>query len=125
MGNLGPRSETILNAIVAEYIQSGEPVGSRTVSKKFSVGLSAATIRNIMSDLTELGFIEQPHVSAGRIPTDLGYRVYVDRLLSSQLMNVDHEASIESSIKTAGLDVRDILKHSSLPHCFGTHISLL
>ena len=114
MGALGPRSETILNAIVSEYIQSGEPVGSRTVSKKFSVGLSAATIRNIMSDLTELGFIEQPHVSAGRIPTDLGYRVYVDRILSTQMLNVDNEASIESSIKTAGLDVRDILRHSSL-----------
>lgn len=114
MSGLGPRSETILNAIVSEYIHSGEPVGSRTVSKKFSVGLSAATIRNIMSDLTDLGFIEQPHISAGRVPTDLGYRVYVDRLISTQKLNVDDEASIESSIKTAGLDVRDVLKHSSV-----------
>ncbi len=114
MGGLEPRSEIILNAIVSEYIQSGEPVGSRTVSKKFSVGLSAATIRNIMGDLTELGFIEQPHVSAGRIPTDLGYRVYVDRLLSTQAITSDNEASIESSFKNAGLDVRDILRHSSL-----------
>lgn len=114
MSGLGPRSETILNAIVSEYIYSGEPVGSRTVSRKFSVGLSAATIRNIMCDLTELGFIEQPHVSAGRVPTDLGYRVYVDRLVSNQKLNSDDEASIASSIKTAGLDVRDVLRQSSL-----------
>ncbi|MGD9817589.1 MAG: heat-inducible transcriptional repressor HrcA [Desulfomonilaceae bacterium] len=114
MSGLGPRSETILHAIVSEYISSGEPVGSRTVSKKFSVGLSAATIRNIMGDLTDMGFIEQPHVSAGRVPTDLGYRVYVDRLIATQKLNSDHEASIESSIKTAGLDVRDVLRHSSV-----------
>ena len=65
-----------------DYIQTAEPVGSRTVSKRKGVGFSAATIRNEMADLEEMGYLEQPHTSAGRIPSHLGYRYYVDHLLS-------------------------------------------
>ena len=69
---LDERKEKILNAIIANYLETGEPVGSRTISKSSDLGLSSATIRNEMSDLEELGYIVQPHTSAGRIPSDKG-----------------------------------------------------
>lgn len=78
---LDERKRRVLYAIVHDYIQSAEPVGSRTISRRYDLGVSPATIRNEMSDLEELGFLEQPHTSAGRIPSDLGYRFYVDSLL--------------------------------------------
>lgn len=76
------RKQRILQAIVIDYIQTAEPVGSRTISRKYNLGLSPATIRNEMADLEDLGFLEQPHTSAGRIPSDKGYRFYVDRLMN-------------------------------------------
>ncbi len=81
MHELDDRKLKILQAIIQNYLETGEPVGSRTISKFTDLNLSSATIRNEMSDLEELGFIIQPHTSAGRIPTDKGYRLYVDLLL--------------------------------------------
>ena len=81
---LDARKITILNAIIQTYLKTGEPVGSRTISKFTDLGLSSATIRNEMSDLEEMGYIMQPHTSAGRIPTDKAYRLYVDRLVSEK-----------------------------------------
>lgn len=81
MEQLSERKMKILQAIVANYLETGEPVGSRTISKYTDLNLSSATIRNEMADLEESGYIEQPHTSAGRIPTDAGYRVYVDQLM--------------------------------------------
>lgn len=78
---IGDRKKAILSAIVRDYIQTGEPVGSRTIAKKYDVGFSSATIRNEMTDLEELGLIVQPHTSSGRIPSDKGYRFYVDKLM--------------------------------------------
>ncbi|HJV44601.1 MAG TPA: heat-inducible transcriptional repressor HrcA [Bacillota bacterium] len=78
---LSARQIQILNAIVDNYIRHAEPIGSRTISKREDIGYSSATIRNEMSDLEELGFLEQPHTSAGRIPSQKGYRYYVDHLL--------------------------------------------
>ncbi len=78
---LSERKIKILDAIIRNYLESGEPVGSRTISKYTDLKLSSATIRNEMSDLEELGYIVQPHTSAGRIPTDKGYRFYVDHLI--------------------------------------------
>lgn len=78
---LSERQRLILNAIVDDYIRSAEPVGSRSISKRGDVGYSPATIRNEMSDLEELGYLEQPHTSAGRIPSHKGYRYYVDNLV--------------------------------------------
>ena len=75
------RKEKILKAIIQNYLETGEPVGSRTISKYSDLKLSSATIRNEMSDLEELGYIIQPHTSAGRIPSDKGYRFYVDQLI--------------------------------------------
>lgn len=77
---LDDRSMRVLRAVVQSYIGNPEPVGSRFVTKKYPIGFSSATIRNIMADLEELGFLRQPHTSAGRIPTDKGYRFYVDFL---------------------------------------------
>ncbi len=113
MGRLERRSDEILRAIISEYIATGEPVGSRTLSKRRDIGLSAASIRNIMSDLTEWGYIAQPHVSAGRIPTDQGYRFYVDGLLYGGAPAMEDEAAIAASLKIAGLDIRDVLRQSS------------
>ncbi len=79
---LDARKRTILTAIIKTYLETGEPVGSRTISKYTDLNLSSATIRNEMSDLEEMGYILQPHTSAGRIPSDKGYRLYVDELMA-------------------------------------------
>ncbi len=81
---LDDRKWTILKAIIKTYLETGEPVGSRTISKYADLNLSSATIRNEMSDLEEMGLIMQPHTSAGRIPSDKGYRLYVDRMMDEK-----------------------------------------
>ena len=86
---LEERKMKILTAIVRNYLQTGEPVGSRTISKETDLNLSSATIRNEMADLEEMGLILQPHTSAGRVPSDLGYRVYVDAMLEEKRAEVD------------------------------------
>ena len=83
-GELSDRKTKILNIIIENYLETGEPVGSRTISKNSDLDLSSATIRNEMSDLEELGYILQPHTSAGRIPSDKGYRFYVNHLLEQK-----------------------------------------
>lgn len=84
MEHLDERKTKILKAIIRTYLETGEPVGSRTISKYTDLNLSSATIRNEMSDLEELGYIVQPHTSAGRIPSDQGYRFYVDNLMEEK-----------------------------------------
>ena len=81
---LDERKVKILKAIISNYLETGEPVGSRTISKYTDLNLSSATIRNEMADLEEMGYIIQPHTSAGRIPTDAGYRFYVDQLMDEK-----------------------------------------
>lgn len=81
--DLDPRSSSILEAVIYAFVMDGKPVGSRTLSRKREHGLSPATIRNVMSDLEAAGYLTQPHPSAGRVPTDKGYRFYVDRLIRS------------------------------------------
>ncbi len=78
---LDERKIKILKAVIKNYLETGEPVGSRTISKYTDLKLSSATIRNEMADLEEMGYIIQPHTSAGRIPTDKGYRLYVDDMM--------------------------------------------
>ena len=82
--SLSERKLTILKAIIQNYLETGEPVGSRTLSKYTDLNLSSATIRNEMADLEDLGYIFQPHTSAGRIPSDKGYRLYVDMLMEEK-----------------------------------------
>ena len=91
--DLSDRQLNILKAIVKDYIETAEAVGSRTISKKYSLGVSAATIRNEMSDLEDMGYLVQPHTSSGRIPTQKGYMLYVDSLMGSTELE-DHEKEI-------------------------------
>ena len=88
MNDLDERKRIILKAIIKTYLETGEPVGSRTISKYTDLNLSSATIRNEMSDLEDLGYIIQPHTSAGRIPSDKGYRLYVDELMKEKEQEV-------------------------------------
>ena len=94
---LDARKEKILKAIIQTYLETGEPVGSRTISKYSDLKLSSATIRNEMSDLEEMGYIIQPHTSAGRIPSDKGYRFYVDQIIREKETQVNelHEIMIQ------------------------------
>ena len=91
---LSERKVKILNAIIQTYLNTGEPVGSRTISKFTDLNLSSATIRNEMADLEELGYIIQPHTSAGRIPSDKGYRFYVDNMMREKIAEVDEMKEI-------------------------------
>lgn len=105
-GDLENRVRAVLLAIVENFIQTGEPVGSRTISKITDLGLSAATIRNVMADLTEQGFLEQPHTSAGRVPTDKGYRYYVNAHQMPEPVSSQTRDMIQDALgdPTAGLD---------------------
>src|SRR2546425_11507650 len=90
---LDKRSRLLLKRLIEQYIAEGQPVGSRSLSKLSGLELSPATVRNVMADLEELGFVASPHTSAGRVPTDKGYRFFVDTLL--QLRPLDEAASAE------------------------------
>ena len=92
--NLDDRKKKILQAIIKTYLDTGEPVGSRTISKYTDLNLSSATIRNEMSDLEDMGFIIQPHTSAGRIPSDKGYRFYVDQLMNDKVEELNEMKDI-------------------------------
>ncbi len=104
---LNDRQQGILNKIVQLYILKGSPIGSRTLAKYLeeSSKLSPATLRNIMSDLEEMNFISHPHTSAGRVPTDKGYRFYVDNLNNIQLLSEDLIKNVENEISLSGKDV--------------------
>lgn len=88
---LDDRSKKVLCSVIESYIRNPEPVGSRYVTRRYSLGFSSATIRNIMADLEEIGFLSQPHTSAGRVPTDKGYRFYVDYILDIHETGHDEE----------------------------------
>ena len=92
--SLSDRKMKILHAVIQNYLETGEPVGSRTISKYTDLNLSSATIRNEMADLEELGYILQPHTSAGRIPSDKGYRLYVDQLMEEKEREVEERKEL-------------------------------
>jgi heat-inducible transcriptional repressor len=111
MNSLNDRFKYILNSVVVYHIRLGVPIGSRTITKLSEIGLSPATIRNVMADLEELGYLTHPHTSAGRVPTDKGYRFYVDTLL--------HEVTAQPPPSTAPVDLpardsaADVLQNAS------------
>jgi heat-inducible transcriptional repressor len=110
---LSERQRMILSAIIDDYIHSAEPIGSRSISKKGNVGFSPATIRNEMSDLEEMGYLEQPHTSAGRIPSDKGYRYYVDHLLMhSEMSGIDLDAMKKIFVQRIQ-QMEDMIQHVS------------
>ena len=95
---LNRRKVKILEAIVSDYIASAEPIGSRTIAKKYDLGVSSATIRNEMSDLEEMGYIMQPHASSGRVPSDKGYRLYVDKVMPKKSLNREQREYLKQAI---------------------------
>jgi heat-inducible transcriptional repressor len=101
---LGERAQHLLRLLVQSYIRDGQPVGSRALSRESGLALSSATIRNVMADLEELGFVTSPHTSAGRIPTDRGYRFFVDALLRAEMPRTDQEelAGLRHGLESAG-----------------------
>lgn len=106
------RKREVLLAIIQDYILTAEPVGSRTISKKYGIGVSSATIRNEMADLEEMGYIEQPHTSAGRIPSDLGYRYYVDFLMERFRLSRDEEELIHRFYNTKMVGLEGVVRAS-------------
>lgn len=107
---LDDRKKRILKAIVEDYVSTGEPVGSRTIAKKYGFSLSSATIRNEMADLEEMGLLYQPHTSAGRIPSDKGYRVYVDKLMRTHTLSQKEIRDISDGLKTKLNEVDQLIK---------------
>jgi len=110
---LNDREAHILHAVVHTYITTAEPVGSRTVAKRGGFDLSAATIRNVMADLEELGFLQQLHTSSGRVPTDKGYRYYVKHLMKVQELTLDERQQIKQELERRINDADDVLRHTS------------
>ena len=92
------RSREMLALLIGTHITTGEPVGSRTISRMSSEGLSPATVRNIIADLEEAGYLEQPHTSAGRVPSDKGYRFYVDHILDQTRLSEYEETAIQQGL---------------------------
>ncbi|MBP1992879.1 heat-inducible transcriptional repressor HrcA [Paenibacillus eucommiae] len=108
---LSERQRMILSAIIDDYVRSAEPVGSRSISKRGNVGFSPATIRNEMSDLEEMGFLEQPHTSAGRIPSHKGYRYYVDHLLQQGQLDGHELDTMKLSFAQKIQEMEEVIQH--------------
>src|SRR6266478_5336517 len=99
--NANERKDRIFDVIVRSYIETAEPVGSRTISHRQGLVLSSASIRNVMADLEEMGLLKQPHTSAGRVPTDKGYRYWVDRLMETEELVPNEKKMIHAELVKA------------------------
>src|SRR3989454_4177179 len=111
--SLNDRERQVLEAVIETYVQTAEPAGSRTIAGGFRIGLSAATIRNTMSDLEEKGYLYHPHTSAGRIPTDLAYRVYVDSLMHPPRVSASESHQIREELVSERNAVDQILARAA------------
>ena len=112
--SIDDRKIKILQAIINDYIRTGDPVGSRTLAKNYNLGIGSATIRNEMADLEDMGYLEQPHASAGRIPSSKGYRLYVDKLMDNQRLTVEEDLKIKQYIiDSAMLEVDKVVRQTS------------
>ncbi len=112
--DLSERERQVLEAVVRTYVETAEPAGSRTVSKGFDLGISAATVRNTMSDLEEKGYLFHPHTSAGRVPTDLAYRFFVDRLMEPLQPSLEERVSLQRELERAGTSaVERLILHAT------------
>lgn len=122
--DLNNRSLDIFRHVVDAFVETGEPVGSRTLSKRLGMNISPATIRNVMADLEELGLLYAPHTSAGRLPTDAGLRFYVNGLLENGSLSDDERKNIDESCNLSGRNIEDVLNEataalSGLTQCAG------
>lgn len=110
---IGPRERDILAAICREYILTGEPVGSRALVRRQGIEQSAATVRNVMADLEERGLVQKPHTSAGRVPTDVGLRFFVDRLMSTRALSEGEQAEIRRRYQLSNVELQALLREIS------------
>lgn len=112
VGSIGEREREILTAVVETFIATGEPVGSRTLARASREGLSAATIRNVMADLSDAGYLEQPHTSAGRVPTTEAYKYYVEQITGNARLSRENESMIQDSLSGIS-DVQEFMERTS------------
>ncbi|MFQ5601811.1 MAG: heat-inducible transcriptional repressor HrcA [bacterium] len=110
---LSQRESIILRSVVECYVQNAAPVGSRLLVKKYELGVGPATIRNVMNDLEEMGYLQQPHVSAGRVPTDKGYRFYVDSMMTVPSLAQNERRIILDNLRKVSVDVYDLFETTS------------
>jgi heat-inducible transcriptional repressor len=113
VSGLSERFKRILECVVLDYISSGEPIGSRTICKRYGIELSPATVRNVMADLEDLGFLWQPHTSAGRIPTDVAFRFYIDEILRVQRLSQGERERIRRTYGISKYDIPEIMRETS------------
>lgn len=112
--SLSERERLVLRSLISHYVATAEPVGSRAVAQKYRLGISPATVRNTMQDLEEMGLITHPHTSAGRVPTDKGYRLYVDSMMGPEALTASEEDQIRREICADYAAVEDILEQTAL-----------
>lgn len=110
---MGERKKLILQAITDDYIRTAEPIGSRTIARKYNLGISPATIRNEMADLEESGYLQQPHTSAGRVPSSKGYRFYVDSLMEVKELSGVEMQNIYENFRTKETDIERLIRDTS------------
>lgn len=110
---LSERKLKILQAIISDYVRSAEPVGSRTLSKKYELGISPATIRNEMADLEEMGYLTHPHTSAGRVPSDKAYRLYVNALMEKKELSREEKNIIAERLKSGVNEFEKTIEHAA------------
>lgn len=109
---LDARKNKVLQAIIEDYVSTAEPVGSRTIARKYRLGVSPATIRNEMSDLEELGYLEQPHTSAGRVPSDRGYRYFVDTLMAVRELTPPEQEALRHTFERKMREVDALIRET-------------
>jgi heat-inducible transcriptional repressor len=121
MSDLDLRKQTILRAVIVEYVTGAEPVGSELLVQKYGFGVKSATIRNELAEMAELGYLEQPHTSAGRIPSDLGYRFFVDRLLPEKEVEQDAKQRL-NQVRDDGEVLQKLLQEATFALSRLTHL---
>ncbi len=111
--NLSERKLKILQAIISDFIKTAEPVGSRTLSKKFDLGISPATIRNEMADLEEMGYLTHPHTSAGRVPSEMAYRLYVNEMMGKSELSDEVKTAISNQLYDNVMELEKTVQHAA------------
>src|SRR5579862_8769059 len=112
-GGLDKRKSYILATVVYEYIATAEPVGSQTLTQKYNLGVSSATVRNELAELEAGGYLVQPHTSAGRVPSDAGYRKYVDHLMQPESLAPDDRRRIQDELRDASRELDEIIENAT------------
>src|SRR5215468_10158759 len=113
VSDISVRAKKILHAVVSEYLATGDPVGSQTVTRRYGLDVSAATVRNVMGDLEEIGLLKHTHTSAGRIPTDRGLRYYVDTLLRVRSLSITEKEEIRERVGPVPSDPQEVMPRVS------------